>query len=70
VTALTRAQAIVSQLREAFGQRLQSAALFGSRARGDARPDSDLDLLIVLAERNATDYADAARTLDDAGFWR
>jgi predicted nucleotidyltransferase len=24
--------------------------LFGSRARGDARPDSDLDLLVVLPE--------------------
>ena len=24
--------------------------LFGSRARGDARPDSDLDLLIVQVE--------------------
>src|SRR5205085_8638049 len=25
--------------------------LFGSRARGDARPDSDIDLLIVQAEQ-------------------
>jgi predicted nucleotidyltransferase len=24
--------------------------LFGSRARGDARPDSDLDLLVVMPE--------------------
>lgn len=24
--------------------------LFGSRARGDARPDSDVDLLVVLSE--------------------
>ena len=24
--------------------------LFGSRARGDARPDSDIDLLIIEAE--------------------
>ena len=43
------------KLREAV-RRLMDAAdprhiiLFGSRARGDAREDSDLDLLIVLAE--------------------
>lgn len=64
---LTRAQTAVSLLRQGFGGRLQSAALFGSRARGDAGPESDLDLLIVLAERKPTDSADAARTLDDAG---
>jgi uncharacterized protein len=27
-------------------------AIFGSRARGDARPDSDLDVLVDTAERN------------------
>lgn len=31
----------------AFGPRLRSLALFGSVARGTARPDSDLDLLVV-----------------------
>lgn len=33
-----------------------SASVFGSRARGDARPDSDLDLLVTLApERSLFD---------------
>jgi uncharacterized protein len=31
-----------------YGDRLKGVYLFGSRARGDARPDSDLDLLVVL----------------------
>jgi uncharacterized protein len=31
-----------------YGDRLEGVFLFGSRARGDARPDSDLDLLVVL----------------------
>ncbi|MBE7438962.1 MAG: nucleotidyltransferase domain-containing protein [Spirochaetales bacterium] len=31
-----------------YGQRLQSLALFGSRATGTHRPDSDADLLLVI----------------------
>jgi predicted nucleotidyltransferase len=30
-----------------FGDRLVSVVLFGSRARGEARPESDIDVLIV-----------------------
>lgn len=30
------------------GARVRRIILFGSRARGDARPDSDFDLLVVL----------------------
>lgn len=37
------------RLAAAFGPRLQGVLLFGSRARGDSRPDSDLDLMVLLA---------------------
>jgi predicted nucleotidyltransferase len=31
-----------------YGDSLAHLALFGSRARGDAAPDSDIDVLVVL----------------------
>ena len=36
-------------LNEAYGGRLERVILFGSRARGDARPDSDYDIAVFLA---------------------
>ena len=35
-------------LQRIYGQRLRGVYLFGSRARGDGDPDSDLDVLVVL----------------------
>lgn len=48
-------QEIVRKIAERFGPR--RIVLFGSRARGDARPDSDLDLMVEMA----TDDAPAQR---------
>jgi predicted nucleotidyltransferase len=31
-----------------YGPRLERLVLFGSQARGDAQPDSDIDVLVVL----------------------
>jgi predicted nucleotidyltransferase len=39
--------AVIGSLSRGLGKRLVAVALFGSRARGEARPDSDWDLLIV-----------------------
>lgn len=45
----------------ALGDRVERVVLFGSRARGDAAPDSDWDLAIYL--RAGTDSAAARRAL-------
>jgi predicted nucleotidyltransferase len=37
-------------LAAAYGDRLERAVLFGSRARGDARPDSDYDVAVFIRE--------------------
>ncbi len=41
---------IKSALCEAFGDRLKGVILFGSEARGDARPDSDIDVLVSFTQ--------------------
>lgn len=40
-------QPVVEALREGLGDDLVALALFGSRARGDAAPESDWDLLLI-----------------------
>ncbi len=35
-------------LDEIYGERIERVVLFGSRARGDARPDSDYDIAVFL----------------------
>ena len=39
---------VESALRGVFGDRLRGVVLYGSEARGTARPDSDIDLLVLL----------------------
>jgi uncharacterized protein len=37
-------------LNEIYGERIERVVLFGSRARGDARPDSDYDVAVFLKD--------------------
>ena len=37
-------------LADAYGERIERVVLFGSRARGDARPDSDYDIAVFLKD--------------------
>jgi predicted nucleotidyltransferase len=41
-------ESLRSRLRELLGDRLVSVYLYGSQARGDALPDSDVDVLVVI----------------------
>ena len=47
-----RIRTILADLRTRFvalyGDRLAKLILYGSQARGDAKPDSDIDVLVVL----------------------
>lgn len=49
------------RLREIYGPRLKRLILFGSWARGDAGPGSDVDLLVVLDGPTGA-YEEARRT--------
>ena len=40
----------IAAVKAEYGERLEHIVLYGSRARGDARQDSDVDVLVVLRE--------------------
>ncbi len=44
----TLVQRVKDSLREVYGDRLHGIILYGSAARGEAEPDSDIDLLVLL----------------------
>jgi len=52
VSTLTKAhkQDIKRRLEEAFGSRLAGVVLYGSMVRGDAEPDSDIDVLVLVKD--------------------
>lgn len=52
-------EAYATALQVRFGEQLVDVLLFGSRARGDAHADSDIDVLVVLDAPDAQDLSTA-----------
>ena len=46
-----------------YGNRVDRILLYGSRARGDERPDSDIDILVVL--KDDFNYSEMLRLSSD-----
>jgi len=69
---LTRFRAALDR---AYGDRVERVVLFGSRARGDARPDSDYDIAVFLKDMpDRWDEADriadiASAVMEDVGVF-
>jgi hypothetical protein len=59
---LTRFRAAVTEI---YGERAERVVLFGSRARGDAKPDSDYDIAVFLTD-GGTFSDESARSLPSA----
>ncbi|MGH3102992.1 MAG: UPF0158 family protein [Gaiellaceae bacterium] len=61
------ARAVAADLQGLYGERLRRVLLFGSWARGDAHPESDIDLLVVLDD--VASLWDELRAMDEI-MWR
>jgi len=52
-------QTYLSAAQERFGPQLVEVLLFGSKARGEASPGSDVDVVVILERPTAQDLGDA-----------
>ena len=57
----------VTDVRRHYGARLAGVFLFGSRARGDNTPDSDIDVAVVLSD-NEIDFWREKMVLADLAY--
>jgi predicted nucleotidyltransferase len=65
--ALDVVRELKARLQRRFGDRLVAVYLFGSRARGDHRPDSDADVAVFL-RGGLPDPFDAEKAIVEDGF--
>ncbi|WP_294073792.1 nucleotidyltransferase domain-containing protein [Sphingomonas sp.] len=59
---MTRFRTAVTEI---YGERVERVVLFGSRARGDAKPDSDYDIAVFI--RDAGTFTDESARI---ALWR
>lgn len=57
---------IKSRLEKAYGERLKGVVLYGSETRGNAGPESDIDILVLL--EGPINYARDLRTCIHATY--
>lgn len=61
------AKSVARELRGLYAERLKEVRLFGSWARGDAHPESDIDVLVTLDRVDS--WLEESRRIDDI-LWR
>jgi len=54
-------EALASRLRQQFSDTLVEVRLYGSKARGDPTPESDIDILAVFSQVPSPDQEDNVR---------
>lgn len=56
----------VARVRARYGSKLEGVYLYGSRARGDHRPDSDADVAVVIDDGDWSDVAETVSLAEES----